>query len=154
MDSHLPVFAGGEVIRGFGRGSKELGIPTANFPDDVVDALPAEIKTGIFFGWAMIDVGPIYPMVVSIGWNPFYNNEKRTIETHVLHEFKEDFYGRHLRVAITGFIRPEKNYDSVDKLVEDIHNDIRIAKERLEKEEHQVIKQHDFFARSPQAGAS
>ena len=67
MDSHLPVFAGGEVIRGFGRGSKELGIPTANFPDDVVDALPAEIKTGIFFGWAMIDVGPIYPMVVSIG---------------------------------------------------------------------------------------
>ena len=88
------------------------------------------------------------------GWNPFYNNEKRTIETHVLHDFKEDFYGRHLRVAITGFIRPEKNYDSVDKLVEDIHNDIRIAKERLEKEEHQVIKQHDFFARSPQAGAS
>ena len=67
MDAHLPVFAGGEVIRGFGRGSKDLGIPTANFPDEVVDKLPAEITTGIFFGWAQIDASPIYPMVVSIG---------------------------------------------------------------------------------------
>ena len=67
MESHLPFFARGEVIRGFGRGSKELGIPTANFPDEVVDALPKEIETGIFFGWAKVDSSSIYPMVVSIG---------------------------------------------------------------------------------------
>jgi len=148
MEAHLPVFAGGEVIRGFGRGSKDLGIPTANFPDDVVDKLPAEITTGIFFGWAQIDQSPVYPMVVSIGWNPFYNNEKRTIETHVLHDFAEDFYGRQLRVAITGFIRPEKNYDSVDKLIEDIQNDIRTAKERLGEAHHQTLKGHPFFVAS------
>ena len=67
MESYLPVFAHGEVIRGFGRGSKELGIPTANFPDAVVDGLPEQIETGIFFGWAKVDESPVHPMVVSIG---------------------------------------------------------------------------------------
>ena len=67
MDAHLPFFASGEVIRGFGRGSKDLGIPTANFPDEVVDLLPDEIQTGIFFGWAKVDDFPVHPMVVSIG---------------------------------------------------------------------------------------
>ncbi|KAJ8778279.1 hypothetical protein J1605_013778 [Eschrichtius robustus] len=29
---HLPYFCRGQVVRGFGRSSKQLGIPTANFP--------------------------------------------------------------------------------------------------------------------------
>ena len=28
---HLPYYTVGEVVRGFGRGSKELGIPTGKF---------------------------------------------------------------------------------------------------------------------------
>jgi len=28
MLKHLPIYACGEIVRGFGRGSKELGIPT------------------------------------------------------------------------------------------------------------------------------
>ncbi len=36
------------------------------------------------------------------GWNPFYNNTKKTIETHILHDFGSDFYGSQLKVAITG----------------------------------------------------
>jgi len=145
MEAHLPVFAKGEVIRGFGRGSKELGIPTANFPDDVVDGLPKEIETGIFFGWAKVDASPIHPMVVSIGWNPYYNNTKKTIETHILHEFAEDFYGCQMKIVITGFIRPEQSYDSLDALIEAIHNDINVAKTSLHGDSHQTLKDHEFF---------
>lgn len=145
MEPHLPVFARGEVIRGFGRGSKELGIPTANFPDKVVEELPEGIETGIFFGWAKVDSSPVYPMVVSIGWNPYYNNTKKTIETHILHEFPEDFYGCQMRIAMTGFVRPEKNYDSLDALIEAIHNDISVAKTKLQAEQHQNLKNHEFF---------
>ncbi|EGD79973.1 hypothetical protein PTSG_13009 [Salpingoeca rosetta] len=42
----------GKVVKGFGRGSKELGIPTANFPEDVVEGLPESMTQGIYYGWA------------------------------------------------------------------------------------------------------
>ncbi|TMS03326.1 Riboflavin kinase [Larimichthys crocea] len=109
----LPYFCRGEVIRGFGRGSKELGIPTANFPDSVVDNLPADIGTGIYYGWACVGNGDVYKMVMSIGWNPYYKNTKKSMETHVIHTFKEDFYGEILSVVMVGYIRPERSYDSL-----------------------------------------
>lgn len=96
------TYVEGEVIKGFGRGSKELGIPTgtkgsstdekiagcifmlqyffaANFSDEIVSKLPADFETGIYFGWAKLGDGPIHKMVVSIGWNPFYKNEKKSM---------------------------------------------------------------------------
>ncbi|KAJ8930535.1 hypothetical protein NQ314_016648 [Rhamnusium bicolor] len=73
----LPHFAKGEVVKGFGRGSKDLGCPTANFPEEVVNKLPAIIQTGIYYGYASVDKGDVYKMVMSIGWNPFYKNLKK-----------------------------------------------------------------------------
>ncbi|MEQ2305283.1 hypothetical protein AMECASPLE_036117 [Ameca splendens] len=75
----LPYFCRGEVVRGFGRGSKELGIPTANFPDSVVDSLPADVSTGIYYGWACVGNSDIHKMVTSIGWNPYYKNTKKSM---------------------------------------------------------------------------
>ena len=109
----FPYFASGIVVKGFGRGSKQLGIPTANYPDDVVDSLPVEYKQGVYYGWAQVDAGPVYKMVMSVGKNPFYNNTKRTMETYVMHTFDEDFYGSILRVLIIDYIRPMSNYNSL-----------------------------------------
>ena len=109
----FPYFASGTVVKGFGRGSKELGVPTANFPDDVVENLPPEFKQGVYYGWAQVDSGPVYKMVMSIGNNPYYNNTKRTMETYVMNKFDADFYGSILRVLITGYIRPMSNYNSL-----------------------------------------
>ena len=78
----FPHFATGLVVKGFGRGSKELGIPTANYPENVVDHLPDSIKGGVYYGLAQVDNGPVYRMVMSIGNNPYYNNEKRTMVTY------------------------------------------------------------------------
>ena len=82
----LPFFAEGVVIKGFGRGSKDLGIPTgichntfdtllaqlfflnyfllylANLPSEVVETLPKDVETGIYYGFANIDKGPVYKM--------------------------------------------------------------------------------------------
>lgn len=77
----FPYFASGEVVKGFGRGSKQLGIPTANFPESVVDKLPEAYHNGVYYGWAQVEDGPVYKMVMSIGNNPYYNNEKRTMVT-------------------------------------------------------------------------
>lgn len=80
----------------------QLGIPTANIP---VDAAPwiAGIESGVYFGWAGIQLPaghpeyPVegggegvvprekrgrgwvqFPMVMSIGYNPFYKNTVRS----------------------------------------------------------------------------
>uniref|UniRef100_A0A2K5C090 Riboflavin kinase n=1 Tax=Aotus nancymaae TaxID=37293 RepID=A0A2K5C090_AOTNA len=124
---HLPYFCRGQVVHGFGRGSKQLGIPTANFPEQVVDNLPADLSTGINYGWASVGSGDVHKMVVSTGWNPYYKNTK-SMETHIMHTFKEDFCGEILNVAVVGYFRPQKNFDSLESLISAIQGDIEEAK--------------------------
>uniref|UniRef100_A0A8C5K1H2 Riboflavin kinase n=1 Tax=Jaculus jaculus TaxID=51337 RepID=A0A8C5K1H2_JACJA len=141
----LPSFCRGQVVRGFGRGSKQLGIPTENFPEQVVDSLPADVSTGIYYGWASVGSGAVHKMVVSIGWNPYYKNVKKSMETHIIHTFKEDFYGEILNVAIVGYLKPEKNFDSLEALISAIQCDIEEAKIRLDLPEHWKLKDDKFF---------
>ena len=55
-------------------------------------------------------------MVLSMGWNPFYGNTKKSFETHIIHKFENDFYGSELIVVMLGYLRPEKNFDSLEAL--------------------------------------
>lgn len=57
----------------------------------------------------------VYPMVMSLGWNPFYKNEKKSAEVHIMHNFHRDFYGDDLRVVVLGYIRPELDYTTLGK---------------------------------------
>ena len=73
----------------------------ANFPIDVVDNLPAAVSTGIYYGWASVDRGPVYKMVMSIGWNPFYNNTKKsmvgiTVNDMIFHSCHCNLHGKNL----------------------------------------------------------
>ncbi|XP_058027938.1 riboflavin kinase [Ahaetulla prasina] len=145
---NLPYFCRGEVVRGFGRGSKELGIRTANFSEEVVDSFPSDICTGIYYGWGCVGTGDVHKVVLSIGWNPYYKNVKKSVETHVIHTFKEDFYGEVLSIIIVGYIRPEQNFDSLDALITAIQHDIDQAKNLLDLPEHQKFKDDNFFHRA------
>lgn len=55
-------------------------------------------------------------MVMSVGFNPFYNNSVRSAEVHIMKEFEDDFYGHEMRVIVLGYIRPELNYISKGSL--------------------------------------
>lgn len=127
-----PWYIGGPVIKGFGRGSKVLGIPTANLPAENFSALLSEHTSGVYFGWAGLAKRGIYKMVMSIGWNPYFDNTEKTIEPWLLHEFNEDFYGEELRLVIVGYIRPEANFPSLESLIARIHEDGRIAENALD----------------------
>ncbi|KAI8946468.1 hypothetical protein F4801DRAFT_62789 [Xylaria longipes] len=162
----FPLRMEGAVISGFGRGSKELGIPTANLPVDA-SAAPwiGDARSGVYFGWASLalpashpDSDPpaptatateasdapvaavtttrfqIYPMVMSIGYNPFYKNSVRSAEVHVLRDFGADFYDAPMRLLILGFVRDEKDYSGLDALVEDIRIDCDVARQSLARE--------------------
>ncbi|KAK5100187.1 riboflavin kinase [Exophiala xenobiotica] len=145
-EAPFPIKLRGPVIKGFGRGSKELGIPTANIPPEGLSAHP-DLTTGIYFGYASLqhpqqdpkpetDTEPgieIYPCVLSIGYNPFYANKTRSIEIHILHDFSADFYGSSLKLLMLGFIRPEYDYVSKESLIEDIRTDCRVAERSLRR---------------------
>ena len=63
----------------------------------MVQGALAEAVTGIYCGFASIGSSPaVYKMCMSIGWNPFYQNELKTIEPWILHTFDTDFYGTFL----------------------------------------------------------
>ncbi|CCU77160.1 hypothetical protein BGHDH14_bgh00295 [Blumeria hordei DH14] len=172
-----PLRIDGVVVTGFGRGSKELGIPTANLPTDskTTTTWIATAKSGVYFGWCSIrfplghpaldfpsrlpssrilepDFQPpkpgfflselsqqegwrLYPMVMSIGYNPFYKNEVRSAEVHVLNGFDQDFYDSPMRVSLLGFIREERDYSSLEELVKDIKIDCEVAARSLARRE-------------------
>ncbi|XP_028788721.1 bifunctional riboflavin kinase/FMN phosphatase [Neltuma alba] len=127
-----PGRIGGPVIKGFGRGSKVLGIPTANLSTEGYSDLLMEHPAGVYFGWAGLSTRGVYKMVMSIGWNLYFNNKEKTIEPWLLHDFNEDFYGEELRLVIVGYIRPEANFPSLESLVAKIHEDRRIAERALD----------------------
>ena len=152
----FPVQLRGEVIKGFGRGSRELGIPTANFPTQVVtdSCSPDRLRNGIYFGWAQVrpqnhkeleSPGTVHPMVMSLGWNPYYKNIHRSAEVHLIHEFAQDFYGDQLRVLVAGYIRDEKDYAGVDALIADIKLDIKAALHSLQRDSYLALKHDAIF---------
>jgi len=150
--SCLPYFVSGPIIKGFGRGSKELGIPTANFPMEVVKTIPKELDQGVYYGWANIDNGEVHKVVLSIGWNPFYDNKEKSMESHIIHDFGRDLYGCLLKVCVFGYLRPELNFDSLESLIGQINNDIDTAKQMLDEPEALKYKNHSFFSEKSNNG--
>lgn len=70
----------------------DLSIPSssANLPDESITPLETAAGTGVYYGYAQIipaqdttaqvsaDDTQVLPMVMSLGWNPFYKNERMT----------------------------------------------------------------------------
>lgn len=49
-------------------------MPADNFSDVV-----SEHTSGVYFGWAGLSTRGIYKMVMSIGWNPYFDNTEKTV---------------------------------------------------------------------------
>lgn len=124
----------GKVIHGFGRGSKELGCPTANIPVEPYDKQLANLPLGVYWGLARVNAGPVYGMALNIGWSPFYANKEKTIEIHVLAKL-DDFYGEQISCVALGYIRPEANFKSLEELKKAIADDVEYARAMLETED-------------------
>ncbi|KAG4306462.1 hypothetical protein PORY_000450 [Pneumocystis oryctolagi] len=147
----FPIYLMGKVIQGYGRGTKELQIPTANISEENIPKFFSKTESGIYYGWGRVDIddendNDIYPMVMSIGWNPYYNNEKRSVEVHFIHKFTNNFYNKEIRLIIMGFIRPERNYVSKELLIKDIQRDIEIAQQFLNQEAYLLYKEDKFLS--------
>ena len=120
----------GPVVRGDGRGGPELGFPTANLQigDDI--ALPSD---GIYAGYFTRPDGSVHPSAISVGRRPtFYEAGTASVlvEAYLLH-FEGDLYGEPARVSFVRRLRDERQFDSVEDLVAQMHRDAAEAERAL-----------------------
>lgn len=86
----------------------------------------------------------VYPYVMLVGYNPFFDNKEIAVEIYIIHQFDDNFYGAGIRFNLLGFIRPELNYSTVEALIEDIKVDILTALSVLENNEN--YKKYKVFS--------
>eukprot|EP00892_Ulva_mutabilis_P003187 jgi/Ulvmu1/1286/UM011_0010.1 len=145
-----PLHLQAKVVEGFQRGSKQMGVPTANMlPTDVEETLASHPK-GVYFGWAQVQRAgddAVLKAVMNYGERPtIKDGSNNTVEVHILGgNYAEDFYGEQLKMTVLGFIRPEIKFNGLDELVNRIFQDIGIAKRQLDSEEAQQFQSHSFF---------
>ena len=138
----------GEVVRGAGRGGKELGYPTANLYLPTSVALPAD---GVYAGWFTItddreidkeisrDIdgtmvpGVRYHTAMSVGTNPTFGDERRSVEAFILDQ-EADLYGHHVMVEFVGHLRDMVKFNGVDELLDAMARDVTNAREILAKD--------------------
>ena len=107
----------GTVAQGKHQGHK-LGFPTANIEPWKRKALP---KFGVYTGMLETDT-EMLPAVVNIGIQPTIPSGRVTVEAHILTESPE-LYGQKVRLSLLKMLRPEKRFDSVEELTQQIEQD-------------------------------
>ena len=122
----------GVVVRGIPRG-RSLGFPTANLEPPAQTAIPAD---GIYAGWLVsLDAGgtetQVWPAALSVGTNPTFGDQDRTVEAHALDRDDLDLYGTHMAVDFVTRLRATVRFDSVEALVRQMHIDISDARRLL-----------------------
>ncbi len=109
----------GIVIEGKKRG-KNLGFPTANI------LIEEKIDQGIYISMVTV-VGQDYPAITFIGRAVTFNEKIFQAESYIL-DFKLDLYGKEIEVEILKKIRGNTKFDSVEKLIEKMKEDEKIAR--------------------------
>jgi FAD synthase len=127
-------------------------------PSDFTDPVKQrKLPCGVYYGFSQLEEdSEAQRMVMSLGTNPHYNNEEKTLvrklllllmtsqEIHVLKTYPSTFYDKRISFCIVGWIRSMTPFDSVGKitlpsasthfsesLIKAIENDISFANERL-----------------------
>lgn len=115
---------GGVVISGDGRG-KSIGIPTANLELSDEKLCP---RNGVYACLVDYD-GEIWPAATNIGYRPTFDGSGTFphVETHII-GFEGDLYGKKINIQFMARIRSEQKFLNVEKLINQIEEDIQTTK--------------------------
>ena len=130
-------FFEGKVIKGNQLG-RTLGYPTANLeiqnankliPADGIYAVNVSIeKENNSSGYFVPE--SFHQGMMSIGYRPTIGDNQRMIEVNIF-DFKENIYGRTIRVYVKSFMRKEEKFDNLEALKNQISIDEINAKKLL-----------------------
>ena len=114
----------GTVTHGNNLG-KKIGFPTANLSAHSEQFPP----NGVYFAEARVN-GVLYYGVINLGYRPTVSSGKseRVLEIHML-DFDRDIYGEDVEVRFMRHLRPERKFESLESLAQQIELDVRRARE-------------------------
>lgn len=113
----------GTVIMGDQRG-RTIGFPTANI--DIWEQILVPGK-GVYATTAYVG-SERYAAATNIGVRPTVDGHTLRIEPHLL-DFAGDLYGQELTLEFIARIRPEKKFDGLEALKEQIGKDVALVRE-------------------------
>ena len=113
-----PYWIKRKVIKGDGRGTS-IGIPTANLEGTENLCL----KEGVY----AVVVNDHLIGVANYGYRPTFNGRKKVLEVHIL-DFKGDLRNKKIKVEFVKFLREERRFNSVQDLLNQINQDIALAR--------------------------
>lgn len=111
-------FITGTVCKGKKLG-RTLGFPTANVMPDDLTAIP---RNGVYKTLVTIDQKS-FTAITNTGVNPTVGGERLRCETYIP-SFSADLYGQEMKIEFLDYIRPEKKFESIEKLKEQIEKDL------------------------------
>lgn len=115
----------GQIESGHGRG-RDLGYPTANLAAE--NLVPGD---GIYATYLHGPDDSVLPAATSIGTRPTFDDEGRTVEAHVLDRENLSLYGAPVELEFVEFLRPEREFESADELVDQMEKDVEQTREVL-----------------------
>lgn len=105
---------------------RQLGFPTANLRADESTALP---ENGVYAAAFWVEGEDRARMcMLNQGTHPTAPEGKPTIEAHLL-DYDGDLYGRRARVEYLRFLRPERRFESLEALSEQLSRDRAATRE-------------------------
>lgn len=111
----------GEVIHGDKRG-RTIGFPTANLK---IEKRRAILPNGAY-AVKVRHKDKIYKAMANIGNNPTFDAKEKRLEVNIF-DFSRDIYGEKIEVMFIAKLRDEVRFYSVEKLIEALKNDKKIA---------------------------
>ena len=122
-----PYRIAGLVVEGNHNGRK-IDFPTANLELDYPYVFP---KEGVYIGYGYF-MSRRRKAIIAVGTHPTVNQLlKPIIEVHII-DFNENLYGRELYVDFISYIRPIKQFESLEQLREQLLKDEEKAKNTLQ----------------------
>jgi len=109
----------GPVVHGAKRG-RELGFPTANVETPQYTAIPAD---GVYAGWLVVGAERL-PAAISVGTNPQFDGQSRTVEAYALDRTDLDLYDRHVAVEFVARVRGQERFASLEEFIERMNQDV------------------------------
>ncbi len=124
----------GTVQEGKKRGGPVVGFKTANLNLSEEDLCP---RHGVYVT-QVVHEGKCYGGVLNIGYNPTFGENRLSAETHIF-DFNQDIYGKKIKINLLKHLRGEKKFSGPEELAEQIHQDIRQAKEILAEAQKELL---------------
>lgn len=120
-----PFFLKGRVIHGMENGRK-ISFPTANI---IYPSEKLKLPNGVYETRTLYQ-GKEYRSMTNIGNHPTISPlEQDIVETHLL-DFDGDLYDKEIKTSFLSYLRPQKKFDSLSSLKEQLEKDLMIIKKR------------------------